>query len=370
LRLHIKEIEINYTKMASEGPEEQWAWLGLLKWSLSHSDGTRPSSETLKMSDEDKKFLEEVMKNGILDENERMKYILEQLSEAMERYQKNGPLSSNNPKEELEDLLFELNDIVENIDYARAFCSLKGLPFLLGCCQEQEKIPANIRTACLGILATLCQNNPPVQFQLLEISSLRILSDLFFAETDDNFKAKIVQAISANVRNHTTAENVFCGTEQATELIAQGLGISNDKVSPKLRKKSLFFFQALLTSDSSDRTRVRKFANSTGFIADNFLQESYSPEIREMSLQFLNRVLEQKLSVNALLGSRKNNIVTLGINRVATLRGIEGEEKEYAAGELEEWENLILQLSRTTPDEEEPTLMITQGQSFPRALPQ
>merc|ERR1712176_249817 len=110
----------------------------------------------------------------------------------------------------------------------------------------------------------------------------------------------------------------------------------------------------------------------------------YSPEIREMSLQFLNRVLEQKLmslqflnrvleqklSVNALLGSRKNNIVTLGINRVATLRALEGEEKEHAAGELEEWENLIRQLSRTTPDEEVPTLMLTQGQPLPRALPQ
>merc|ERR1712176_183313 len=352
---------------ASGGPDEQWAWLGLLKWSLSYSDGTRPSSETLKMSDEDKKFLEEVMKNGILDENERMKYILEQLSEAMEGYQ-NG---SSDENEELEDLLFELNDIVENIDYARAFCSLKGLPFLLGCCQEQEKIPANIRIASLGILATLCQNNPPVQLQLLELSSLKILSDLFFTETDDNFKAKIVQAISANVRNHTTAENVFCETEQATELIGQGLGISNSEVSEKLKKKTLFFFRALLTSDSSDRTRVRKFASSTGFVADNFLQvESNSPEIREMSLQFLNRVLEQKLSVNALLGSRKNNIVTLGITRVATLRGLEGEEKEYAAGELEEWENLILQLSRTTPDEEEPTLMLTQGQPLPRALPQ
>merc|ERR1712176_158270 len=284
----------------------------------------------------------------------------------MEGYQ-NG---SSDENEELEDLLFELNDIVENIDYARAFCSLKGLPFLLGCCQEQEKIPANIRIASLGILATLCQNNPPVQLQLLELSSLKILSDLFFTETGDNFKAKIVQAISANGRNHATGESVFCETEQATELIAQGLGISNNEVSEKLRKKTPFFCRALVTSDSSDRNRVRKFEASTGFVADNFLREPYSPEIREMSLQFLNRVLEQKLSVNALLGSRKNNIVTLGITRVATLRGLEGEEKEYAAGELEEWENLILQLSRTTPDEEEPTLMLTQGQPLPRALPQ
>jgi len=353
--------------MAS-GPDEQWAWLGLLKWSLSYSDGTRPSSESMQMSDEDKKFLEEVMKNGILDENERMKFILEQMSSAMEQF-KNG--SSNPNVEELENLLFELKDIVENIDYARAFCSLKGLPFLLGCCQQQEKVPGSIRIACLSILSTVCQNNPPVQLQLLELSSLRILSEMFFVETQDDFKAKIVQAISANVRNHDMAENIFCETEQATEIIAQGLGVSsNNEVPESLRKKTLFFMRALLTSDSSDRSRVRKFEASTGFIADNLLDETNSsPEIREMSLQYLNRVLEQKLSVNALSGTRKNNIVALGINRVATLRGLEGEEKEYAAIELEEWETLILQLSRITPDEEQPTLLITASQT-PSALPQ
>eukprot|EP00548_Thalassiothrix_antarctica_P006445 CAMPEP_0194147194 /NCGR_PEP_ID=MMETSP0152-20130528/22576_1 /TAXON_ID=1049557 /ORGANISM="Thalassiothrix antarctica, Strain L6-D1" /LENGTH=365 /DNA_ID=CAMNT_0038847905 /DNA_START=57 /DNA_END=1154 /DNA_ORIENTATION=+ len=365
--------------MASGGPDEQWAWLGLLKWSLSHSDGTRPSSETLQMTDEDKKFLEEVMKNGIIDENERMKYILEQMTNAMEEFKKNGS-SSSNTIEELEELLFELNDIVENIDYARAFCFLKGLPFLLGCCQQREKVPDSIRIACLGILSTVCQNNPPVQLQLLELSSLRTLSEMFFVETRDDFKAKIVQAISANVRNHTTAETIFCETEQATELIAQGLGVGSscnneeeEVPTEKLRKKTVFFLRALITSDSSDRTRVRKFEASTGYIADNFLDDdnNNSSEIGEMSLQYLNRILEQKFSVNALL-TRKNSIVALGIRRIATLRNLEGEEKEYAAIQLEEWETLIRQLSRITPDEEEeqqPILMIG-ASPIPTALPQ
>merc|ERR1712232_423629 len=348
--------------MGTSAPDEQWAWLGLLKWSLSYSDGTKPSSDSIVMSEEDKQFLEEVMKNGILDENERMKYILKQMTIAMEGFKSS---STNINIEELEDLLLELRDIVEKIDYARAFCSLKGLPFLIGSVQER-KVPESIRIACLGILATVCQNNPPVQIQLLELGAIRILSDIFFSETDQNVKAKAVQAISANVRNHATAESVYCETEQAAALVAQGLGVSGE-VSEQLKKRTLFFLWALITSDFSDQSRVRKFEASTAFVADHFLDETNSSEIREISLQFLNRVLEQKLSVNVLLGTRKNAIVGIGVKRVSTLRGLVGDEREYAAVELEQWEALLLNLSRIAPD---PRPLITAGQPAVSSLPQ
>mmetsp|Transcript_26155 Transcript_26155/g.39584 ORF Transcript_26155/g.39584 Transcript_26155/m.39584 type:complete len:351 (+) Transcript_26155:98-1150(+) len=349
----------------SSAPDEQWAWLGLLKWSLSYSDGTKPSSESVAMSEEDKKFLEEVMKNGILDENERMKYIIEQMAIAMEGF-KHGSMDIN--MDELEDLLLELRDIVEKIDYARAFCSLKGLPFLLGSVQQNEKVPTSIRNALLGILATLCQNNPPVQMELLDLGSIRILSEIFFIETEQSVKAKIVQAISANIRNHATAESVYCETEQAKELVAQGLGVGGE-VSEQLKKRTLFFLWALTTSDTSDRSRVRKFEACIGFVADNFLKDTNSAEIREMSLQFLNRVLEQKNSVNALLDPRKSDVVALGIDRVSTLRGLDGDEREYASVEVEQWETFLLQLSRMKPDAET-TPLITAGQPSPSVLPQ
>ena len=66
----------------SAQPEDNWAWLGLLKWSLTYVDGTVPSEESpnyKEMSTEDKKFLEEVMKDGIINEGERMKTILNHL---------------------------------------------------------------------------------------------------------------------------------------------------------------------------------------------------------------------------------------------------------------------------------------------------
>ena len=91
------------------------------------------------MSEEDKAFLEAVMKEGIIDENERMKVILKQVTETMEKWK-----TSSFTKEEedsTEELLQELRDIVEQIDYARAFAAMKGLVFLLGCAGERERMP-------------------------------------------------------------------------------------------------------------------------------------------------------------------------------------------------------------------------------------
>ena len=181
------------------GDPNPWAWLGLLKWSLSYSDGTRPSDDISPMSDEDRAFLEKVMAEGIIDENERMKFVLQEATKAMDYYKSkaSGDENISDPPisdDDLEDLLQELRDIVEQIDYARAFCSLQGLPFLLGCVEERA-VPELIRNICTGILSTLCQNNPPVQKQLLELGVLKTLSDVFFSnDTSSAMKAKLMQA--------------------------------------------------------------------------------------------------------------------------------------------------------------------------------
>merc|ERR1712224_421587 len=98
-------------------------------------------------------------------------------------------------------------------------------------------------------MGTLCQHNPPVQKQLLELGSIKILSDLFFQEImqiqqqqqqqqhsiDNNnnnngvqFASKIMQAISANIRSYDLAETLFLSTQQNQILIEMGLGMHND----------------------------------------------------------------------------------------------------------------------------------------------
>ena len=451
------------TNDANQNP--QWAWLGLLKWSLSYSDGTQPSDpDQMKvMSAEDKAFLEEVMKNGILDEGERMKEILKQVSDAMEFYQRasnqqrksqqgGGEEEASMPKPQQEEnenesndyldtslsLLEELRDIVEQIDYARAFVSLQGLPFLFGALQEGRRnsnsnssssssrsrsktivIPQPIRQACLGVLATMCQNNPPVQLQVLEMGGIKILSDLFFLEeeeasrlqeeTDDSaklmkkkaYQAKIMQALSAVIRNHATAEEVFVQVEQATELLRRGLELGSSSSSSSnhgngngheiLAKRTLFFLRALLTSDDSTRARVRKFQNCIAHVCDTYLQPPasatsppspttttttpttpvVSTELRELALEFLTALLEQRRSVNVLLlPERKQHLVGVGVASVAALRQVDEAEAEYAQVELELWETLLTQLARAEPDAEEEVLLLADGPATPEALPQ
>eukprot|EP00538_Stauroneis_constricta_P009171 CAMPEP_0119565474 /NCGR_PEP_ID=MMETSP1352-20130426/30144_1 /TAXON_ID=265584 /ORGANISM="Stauroneis constricta, Strain CCMP1120" /LENGTH=374 /DNA_ID=CAMNT_0007614395 /DNA_START=101 /DNA_END=1225 /DNA_ORIENTATION=- len=370
--------------MSSGGGADPWAWLGLLKWSLSYSDGTSNTKAT-PMSDEDKAFLEQVMKEGIIDENERMKFILKQLTDAVEFYQheqsssqpasdsKEPPIEDN----DLEELLLELRDIVEQIDYARAFMSIKGLPFLLGCIEERQAVPRPIRSACLGLIATLCQNNSPVQKELLELGALKVLSDLYFSEDpatslsskeqgndEENIdsksnintnamKPKYMQALSSIVRSHELAENVLDNLEQTVALFVDGLNPST--ATDGLKRRALFFLRAYVTSDSATAERVRKLAAPIGIVADYYLEEStVTPaELREMSLSLLQQILEQKKSVDVIL-QRKTALVGLGVQRIAAMRKLTGDDKEYATVELEAWEGLIQQLARANPDEAEP----------------
>ena len=312
------------------------------------------------MSAEDRAFLEEVMKEGIIDENERMKTILKDVARTIENWEQEP--FTDEEADLTEDLLQELRDIVEQIDYARAFCSMKGLPFLIGCVNEKEKVPQSTRAMCLGILATLCQHNPPVQKELLELGALKTLSELFFYEEgralktdkEGRFRAKIVQAVSAAVRSHDLAESVFTELDQARTLIESGLGVDEtSKPFPTvLRQRTLFFLRALVTSDSSSRTRIRKFGGIVGWVALNLLDEAVetSSEVREIALSMLEQILDQKKTVDCIL-NHKDYIASLGVKRIGSLRALTGEDKDYAAEELGSWERLIVLLARVAPDD-------------------
>lgn len=339
------------------GGNNPWGWLGLLKWSLAYSDGTKPTSHS-PMSEEDKAFLEKVMKEGIIDENERMKEILQQVTEGLEEVRSG---TNHELQDEIQDRLQELRDIVEQIDYARAFAAMKGLDFLLGCIAQPE-IPRPIRTSCLGVLATMAANNPPLQKQLLEMAALKTLMEVFQSNNHNNgnatnvaFRAKIIQALGAIVRSYDLAENVYCGLELARPVMLEGLQPSSDD-NVVLQKRTLFFFRALITSDDATRERVRLFAHSVAYVADHLVTHE-NAEIREMAVALLVQILEQNHSVNTIL-DRKDHLVAKGVEQVSTLRALTGEEKEYAAMELESWENLLVLLSRATRDVEETPLAI------------
>lgn len=338
--------------MSSSG-NEPWAWLGLLKWSLSYADGTSNETPT-PMSDEDRAFLEKVMSEGIVNEGDRMQEILKAVTETLAKW-RSTPWTEEEATDS-EELLQELRDIVEQIDYARAFAAMRGLPFLLGCAQERDHVAPSTRMLALGIMATMAANNPPVQKELLELGAVRTLSEVYFLEDQESttkdsngkMRARIMQALSATIRSHDLAEGVFCQTEQAASLLERGLGFGKEEPTV-LRQRTLFLLHALVTSDSADRERLVRFARSLGFVFDTFLAANQDDRLRELVLALLRQVLEQKKSVNVVL-DRKNVLVALGVERVAALRTLTGEDRDYAAVELENWESILVLLARAVPD--------------------
>lgn len=307
------------------------------------------------MSREDREFLERVMKEGIIDENERMKAILKQVTDQMQIWK--GKPFDQTEEEEIQGLLEELRDIVEQIDYARAFAAMKGLGFLIGCAQERQHMPRSTRLACLGVLSTMAQHNPPVQKELLEMGALKTLSELFFAEAeqdaDGDIRARLIQVISATVRGYELGESVFCELEQSVSLLEAGLGVNvpvSNSPPTIIQKRTLFFLRALVTSDASTRDRVRLFSSCIGWVADHLIQDQHSFELREIAVSVLAQVLEQRRSVDCIL-QRKDRLVALGVPRVAALRQLTGEDREDASVELETWEQLLVLLARATPDD-------------------
>ena len=407
-------------KMAAE-PEDNWAWLALLKWSLNYVDGTVPSEDSpnyQEMSEEDKKFLQEVMQNGVINEGDRMKTILSQCVSYLDSIKRSpggeekdegkdstsssdGSSSSSTEEdapseEEVEELLQEVKDIIGQIDFAKSFAAMGGIPFLIGCASQTNIVPISIRAACLAVLGTLCQNNPSVQYTMLEKGNLPVLINIFFAEylyIDGNHnttsqspvQVRAVQAISCFIRNHNIAEQIFCMNQEGRKMIDCALGLysyprtgtaqheheheedpqsSDDSDSQRvpipmpntsLKEKALFFLQALLTSDCADQERIASFASSIQYISTNFVDPELetNANIRETALSMLTRILDQKKSVNAILDV-KNSLVGLGVKRVAEMRALDGDEKEYAEEELRLWELLIMGLARGVRDELNP----------------
>lgn len=351
--------------MTESGGNSPWAWLGLLKWSLSYTDGTRPTSESMTpLSDEDKAFLEAVMKDGIIDENERMKIILKDVTEMMEQWRTITKFTETEA-EDVEKLLQELRDIVEQIDYARAFAVMNGLPFLLGCIQESIGIPMSCRILSLGILSTMCQNNPPVQKKMLELGALKTLSDLFFHTThndEDNhgkIRAGIIQVISAVVRSNDFAEAIYCQLEQSVPLIEYGIGMNDVESSTPhiLRRRTLFFLHAIVTSDTTSVERVDQFSLCIGWIIDTLITKliiESDYDCLEMILAMIEMLLLQQQNNNGIdvILQRKIMIIKMAQSRASIINAMPEIDREYSTRELELWYSILNSLKNSNNEEQ------------------
>lgn len=174
------------------------SWLGLLKWSLSYSDGTTDSTAK-PMSEEDKKWLSTAMSELVKDEPARMNEICQLLLNRLQRY---GPVpdapsfkiagssSSDDDKslcdpaddEVVLNSLDELLDIVEQIDMATICVKNHGIVPLIGILECDSEPCEEIRMLCATCIATIAQNNIKVQDQLFQKGLLMKLCRLCISD--------------------------------------------------------------------------------------------------------------------------------------------------------------------------------------------
>merc|ERR1712232_526918 len=200
-----------------------------------------------------------------------------------------------------------------------AFAAMGGLTFLLGCASEPTQIiPTTIKSHCLGVLATLCQNNPSVQYNLLELGAMKTLVTLYNNSSSSQsiqIQTKVVQTLSCMIRNHAMAEHIFCQDEMSIQVLESGLG---------------------LTTDTADKKRLQTFTPRLNFTISKFLTCD-NVELREMTLSMVLRLFQQDAQI---LTHHTNLLQTIGTQRISTIQSLTGEELDFAQEELYHWQTL------------------------------
>ncbi|KAJ1389989.1 TOG domain [Sesbania bispinosa] len=250
--------------MAKEGPN----WDGLLKWSIAHSDGTRP---TRNLSEEDRRWFMEAMQAQTMDVVKRMKEITLVMQTPQQVLEDQGVTPAD-----IEEMLDELQEHVESIDMANDLHSIGGLVPLLGYLKNSH---ANIRAKAAEVVTTIVQNNPRSQQLVMEANGFEPLVSNFSSDPDVNVRTKSLGAISSLIRHNKPGITAF--------RLANGYaGLKDALTSENVRfqRKALNLIHYLLHENSSDCNIV----NELGFPRILMhLASSEDADVREAALRGL-----------------------------------------------------------------------------------
>jgi HEAT repeat protein len=147
-----------------------------------------------------------------------------------------------NAELELEDrelALDELEMLVESIDNANDFATIKGIAPLLALFDEPEPI---IQMNAAWVLGTCAQNNERFTKEFLKENGLDRLVDLLRRTTDNGVRGKAIYAISGCVRASTDATAKAIDLN-AFETLIELLRSSSDL---NIKRKLAFFFGGVI----------------------------------------------------------------------------------------------------------------------------
>jgi len=280
-----------------------------LKWSLSQGDGTTPT-DAHAMSQDDKLFLEKVMKELVKDEPARMNEIMTEFVKVLEEG------SAPEHEEKLEGMLDELLCIVDQIDMAQVFVKFGGLECLLKFL-ELDTLSPEFRCNTASVVGTIGQNNLTVQDEMLKKGVIGRIARVYMTNDHFGLCAKQLYAISCIVRNHALAEEYFY-SNLSTEVFQKALASGH---VPLLRR-AFYFGSALI--DSQNASTDRKVALSNVFIPVCFeFLSADDVDMREATLAILFSLQKVEISAtNNALSAQFDYLVPLFDNRLRELSAV------------------------------------------------
>ena len=165
-------------------------WNGLFKWSTGYQDGTK-QSDFKPMSAEDRKWLEEAMKQFTFNDTDRLKEIVAEIKDHMTL-----------DKEKLLGLLDELLEIIElhvrnslNMCYSGSMQTLMDIIF--------NNPDERVRQEACSIFSFSNQNNVDVQKVTFKLGALNLMHQ-YVKETNVKNKEAVISALSAFLRGINT----------------------------------------------------------------------------------------------------------------------------------------------------------------------
>ncbi|XP_019059366.1 PREDICTED: uncharacterized protein LOC104823413 [Tarenaya hassleriana] len=250
--------------MVKEGPN----WEGLLKWSLSHSDGATSSRH---LSEEDRRWFMEAMQSHTIDAISRMR----EISHIM-KMPHHILVSQGVTIDDIEGLLDELQEHVESIDMANDLHSIGGLVPLLSYLTNSH---AKIRAKAADVVTTIVQNNPRSQQLVMEANGFEPLLSNFVSDPDITVRTKSLGAISSLIRHNQPGISAF--------RLANGYAALRDALVsdvPRFQRKALNLIHYLLRESNSDCKIVKDLGFPRVMI---HLASNDDMEIREFALRGL-----------------------------------------------------------------------------------
>ncbi|XP_051130612.1 hsp70 nucleotide exchange factor fes1-like [Andrographis paniculata] len=282
--------------MAKEGPN----WEGLLKWSLSHSDGTSASRN---LSEEDRKWFMEAMQAQTVDVVKRMKEITVVMQTPEQVLESQGVTA-----EDIEDMLDELQEHVESIDMANDLHSIGGLVPLLGYLKNSH---ASIRAKAAEVVTTIVQNNPRSQQLVMENNGLEPLLSNFSSDPDVVVRTKALGAVSSLIRHNKLGVAAF--------RLANGYAALRDALSSenlKFQRKALNLIHYLLQENRSDTVIATELGIPRILL---HLASSEDADVREAALRGLLELARDREKANDISSEEDDKLKRILQERIKAI---------------------------------------------------